>query len=166
MSNPRFTPITSDLLARKGDAMPSTMSGKPSLFWRRPPLAETSRDLRMTSPEAARDLRMVMAEPLRAAHVSEIAHEFHGPDHEPAPAGVVPPMVPPEGPRPHKMMVTLSHGDYEKLGIAAVKKGITRQQMLRVAVDLHIDRLKREYGGCGCMAIGGTGQCGEGCGAA
>lgn len=62
------------------------------------------------------------------------------------------------------MMVTLSHADYEKLGIAAVKKGITRQQMLRVAVDLHIVRLKREFGGCGCMAMGGIGECREGCG--
>lgn len=154
MSNPRFTPITSDLLARKGDAMPSTMSGKPSLFWRRPPVAAES--LR-SAPQPVRDLRLLAAEP---------AHDFHPIDHEPPPAGVVPPMVPPEGPRPHKMMVTLSHSDYEKLGIAAVKKGLTRQQMLRVAVDLHIERLKREYGGCGCMAMGGSGTCGEGCGAA
>src|SRR3569832_2814109 len=153
MSQSRFAPITSDLLARKGDAMPSTMSGKPSLFWRRPPVADPPRpprDLRLTL-EPGSDLRMPEPEP----HVHEI---------DPVPANVVPPM-PPEGPRPHKMMVTLSHADYEKLGIAAVKKGITRQQMLRVAVDLHFERLKREFGGCGCMAMGGSGTCGEGCGA-
>lgn len=153
----RFTPMTSDLLARKGEASPSAI--KPSLFWRRPPVAEPPR------PQQPRDLRLLPAEPPRdlRAVAPEPAVEPH--EIDPVPANVVPPMVPPEGPRPHKMMVTLSHADYEKLGIAAVKKGITRQQMLRVAVDLHIERLKREFGGCGCMAMGGTGQCGEGCGA-
>ena len=115
---------------------------------------ETMRDLRVI-PHEQHDLRGVAPEPILELHPHEI---------DPVPAGVVPPMGP-EGPRPNKMMVTLSHADYEKLGIAAVKKGVTRQQMLRVAVDLHIERLKREYGGCGCMAMGGTGQCGEGCGA-
>jgi hypothetical protein len=161
----RFTPITSDLLARKGEASPSAI--KPSLFWRRPPLAEArpqvTRDLRLMPAEPVRDLRQIAMEPSHDVRTIAPDPMF---DHEidPVPANVVPPM-PPEGPRPHKMMVTLSHADYEKLGIAAVKKGVTRQQMLRVAVDLHIDRLKREYGGCGCMAMGGTGQCGEGCGA-
>ncbi len=157
----RFTPITSDLLARKGDAMPSAPASKPSLFWRRPPMPEPPAIRAGTGPapdplEQSRDLRAVTPEPVLELH-QEV---------QPLPASVVPPMVPPDGPRPHKMMVTLSHGDYEKLGIAAVKKGVTRQQMLRVAVDLHIARLKREYGGCGCMAMGGAGQCGEGCGAA
>ena len=53
-------------------------------------------------------------------------------------------------------MIALSSSDYEKLGIAAVKKGVTRQQILRMALDAHLGRLKREYGGCGCMAMGGT----------
>jgi len=160
----RFSPMTSDLLARKGEASPSSI--KSSLFWRRPPLAEaprSARDLRLTPPEPhdlratdpVHDLRIVAPEP-----VFDHTHEI-----DPAPANVVPPMVPPEAQRPHKMMVTLSHADYEKLGIAAVKKGITRQHMLRIAVDLHIERLKREYGGCGCMAMGGAGTCTEGCGA-
>jgi hypothetical protein len=73
--------------------------------------------------------------------------------------------MPPDGPKPHKMMVTLTASEYEKLGIAAVKKGLTRHQIVRYALDLHLDRLKREYGGCGCMAMG-PGNCGEGCGAA
>lgn len=62
----RFTPITSDLLARKGEASPSAI--KPSLFWRRPPPVEPSRpqpsrDLR--APETVRDLRLAVAEPSR-----------------------------------------------------------------------------------------------------
>jgi hypothetical protein len=126
----RFAPITSSLLARKGDAMPSAAVAnavKPSLFWSRetppapPPLAE--------------------------------------PPH-PAP---LPPS--PEGPaKPHRMVVMLTPNEFERLGIAAVKKNLTRHQIVRAALDTHLDRLKREYGGCGCMANGGS--CSNGCGAA
>ena len=71
---------------------------------------------------------------------------------------------PPLGDKPHRMMVTLSAAEFEKLGIAAVKKGMTRHQIVRVALDTHLERLKREYGGCGCMAMGSGCQsgCGEG----
>jgi hypothetical protein len=62
------------------------------------------------------------------------------------------------------MMVTLTAVEFERLGIAAVKKGVTRHQIVRDALDLHMDRLKREYGGCGCMATGGS--CSRDCGAA
>jgi hypothetical protein len=154
MSNPRFSPITSDLLARKGDATPSTLATKPSLFWRRAaaPVAEPLRP-------AAEPVRPA-AEPARPAPDLRMAPDLRRTP-EPPPAAAPPPL--PDGPRPHKMMVTLSAGDYEKLGIAAVKKGLTRHQLLRVAIDLHLERLKREYGGCGCMALG-PGNCGEGCG--
>ena len=73
-----------------------------------------------------------------------------------------PPPPPPAAERPHRMMIALSPSDYEKLGIAAVKKGVTRHQVLRSALDAHLERLKREYGGCGCMAMGGP--CRDGCG--
>jgi hypothetical protein len=61
------------------------------------------------------------------------------------------------------MVLTLSALEFEKLGIVAVKKGVTRNQVLKCALDSHLERLKREYGGCGCMAMGGG--CTEGCGA-
>ncbi len=125
MSNPRFAPITSSLLARKGDAMPS--GAKPSLFW--------TRDLPPPPP-------LPVAAP-------EVAHT--------APL----PPDPPDIAKPHRMMVTLTASEFEKLGIAAVKKGLTRQQVLRIGLDAHLERLKREYGGCGCMAMGG---CDQGCG--
>ena len=130
MSNPRFAPMTSSLLARKGDATPSGV--KPSLFWTRdvPPPAPPP-----PPPPAALSL----------------------PHTAPLPPG------PPDGAKPHRMMVTLTASEFEKLGIAAVKKGLTRQQVLRIGLDAHLERLKREYGGCGCMAMGGA--CGEGCGA-
>jgi hypothetical protein len=81
----------------------------------------------------------------------------------PAARSETPPPLPP-GEKPHRMMVTLSQAEFERLGIAAVKKGLTRHQILRAALDAHLDRLKREYGGCGCMAMGAA-PCEEGCGA-
>lgn len=120
----RFAPITSSLLARKGDAMPS--GAKPSLFWARETLPPPP---------------PVIAEAPRLER----------------------PPGPPDTGKPHRMMVTLSPTDFERLGIAAVKKGLTRHQLVHAALDAHLERLKREYGGCGCMATGGS--CSEGCGA-
>lgn len=114
MSTSRFTPITSELFARKGDASPSGM--KPSLAWTREPAV----------PSAPKT-----------------------------------PPPPPTVARPHRMILTLSALEYEKLGIAAVKKGVSRHHILRSALDTHLMRLKREYGGCGCMAMGGP--CGDAC---
>ena len=121
----RFAPITSSLLARKGDATPSAVAAKPSLFWAReaPP------------PPAM--------EPPRLAPL---------------------PPSPSDPAKPHRMIVTLTANEFERLGIAAVKKNLTRHQIVRAALDAHLDRLKREYGGCGCMATGGS--CSDGCGAA
>ena len=80
---------------------------------------------------------------------------------EPVPPKPDLPPPPPPADRPHRMMIALSSSDYERLGIAAVKKGVTRHQVLRSALDAHLERLKREYGGCGCMAMGGP--CRDGC---
>jgi len=120
VSQAKFSAITSSLLARKGDAVPSAVAPKPSLFWWRA--------------------------------------NGHPPDTEPKNARTkkaAKPPRPPEPGRPHKMVVVLSAAEYEKLGIAAVKKGVTRHQVVRSALDLHLERLKCEYAGCSCMATGG-----------
>ncbi|HEY0107563.1 MAG TPA: hypothetical protein VGB91_15890 [Rhizomicrobium sp.] len=113
MSNPRFSPITAALFARKGDAAPS--DAKPSLAWTRAPVAPPVPPLPSAPP--------VAEEP------------------------------PPPDARVHRMMLTLTPLEFEKLGIAAVKKGLTRHQVLKAALDVHLTRLKREFGGCGCMAM-------------
>jgi hypothetical protein len=69
----------------------------------------------------------------------------------------------PDGAKMHRMMVTLSASEFEKLGIAAVKKGVTRHQMVRTALDLYLEQLRREFGTCTCMTVDGT--CMAGCGA-
>ena len=119
MSQTKFTPITSRLLARKGDAVPSMVAGKPSLISR---LAER-----------------------KASAASKVTANDSAQSGPPA--------------KPHKMTVTLSAGEYEKLGIAAVKKGVTRHQLVRTALDLHLERLQQEYSNCSCMG----GSCDGGC---
>jgi hypothetical protein len=120
VSQIRFTPITSNLLARKGDAAPSAVAGKPSLVQANGRAAAGEQSKRTLEP-------------------------------------------PPDGAKSHRMMVTLSASEFEKLGIAAVKKGVTRHQVVRTALDLYLEQLRREFGNCTCMTL--DGPCMAGCGA-
>lgn len=53
----------------------------------------------------------------------------------------------------------LSECEYQRLGIVAVKKDTTRQQILRQAVEHYLTVVESEYGrACGCLS-------GQGCGA-
>ena len=129
MSQTKFTPITSRLLARKGDAVPSAIAAKAAKFWRRAGAQPPS------APPAAGDANQA----------------------------ALPPDTPHTG-KTHKMTVLLTASEYEKLGIAAVKKGVTRHQVVRTALDLHLDSLQQEYARCVCMTAGEPRD--EGCGAA
>jgi hypothetical protein len=181
MNGSHFAPITSALLARKGDAMPSGLTKKPSLFWARdavpPPPVDAPRaaaaplpapELPRAAPVAAPavDLRTARAAPPaietpRAASVAPVAPDQRAMS-APLPAAETPATVPPPPlVKPHKLMVALTPDEFERIGIAAVKKGVTRHQILRTALDLHMTRLGREYGGCGCMA---GAPCHAGCG--
>jgi hypothetical protein len=122
VSQIRFTPITSNLLSRKGDAAPSAVAGKPSL---------------VRANGSLPHFASAQAKP--------------------------PAATPPDGVKSHRMMVTLSASEFEKLGIAAVKKGVTRHQMVRTALDLYLEQLRQEFGTCSCMTLDGT--CMAGCGA-
>jgi len=125
VSQIRFTPITSNLLARKGDAAPSAVAGKPSFI---------------------------------GANGSAVPLISGGQPGRPSETPLSP-----DGAKSHRMMVTLSASEFEKLGIAAVKKGVTRHQMVRTALDLYLEQLRREFGACTCMTVDGT--CMAGCGA-
>jgi hypothetical protein len=51
-----------------------------------------------------------------------------------------------------KCTVRMSHHDYERLGIVAVKEGKTRQRLLQEAVDQMIAGISRNYGSsCPCL---------------
>lgn len=47
--------------------------------------------------------------------------------------------------RPRKLAVKVSQADYERLGLAAVKKDMTRSDIVRQAIDSYLERLSREY---------------------
>jgi hypothetical protein len=53
----------------------------------------------------------------------------------------------------HRIMIVLTEEEHETLGIVAVKKGFTRHQVLRKALDGYLEWLVDEYGGrCRCVA--------------
>jgi hypothetical protein len=64
--------------------------------------------------------------------------------------------------RPHKVRIALSDAEFEAFGLAAVKRGISRQQILRGAVNRYLDELAHDYGQtCACLARGvGNQPCG------
>ncbi|HXL98850.1 MAG TPA: hypothetical protein VN932_02895 [Rhizomicrobium sp.] len=74
-----------------------------------------------------------------------------------APPPVASPPMPqahvPAAEKPHRVMIALSNEEFEKLGIAAVKKGTTRHLIARQAIDLYFEQLHREFREeCRCMA--------------
>ncbi len=172
MSTPHFAPITSSLLARKGDAAPSAIAGRPTMFWRREPEPSTIQPFVSESlPRVAAVVSNAEPEPASEAPRPFVVTPL--PEAPPRPVVAKPeprrvvaavPDVAPHTPVPapdgklHKIMVALTPVEFEKLGIAAVKKGVTRHHIVRTALDLHLARLQREYGGCGCMANGGECQ--------
>ncbi len=59
--------------------------------------------------------------------------------------------LPPQGPR--KLAVKISQADYERLGLAAVKKNLTRSDIVRQAIDSYLQGLSREYRNeCRCIS--------------
>lgn len=69
---------------------------------------------------------------------------------------VVPPPPPPAKDR--SCSLRMSAHDYERLGILAVKGGVKRQDLLKLALAQFLDSKAREYG-CACL-----GACNNNCG--
>jgi hypothetical protein len=75
-----------------------------------------------------------------------------------APVGVplsdkeLPPLAMLPGADGKKIAVRMSHHDYERLGILAVKQNTTRQRLLQEAVDGLLAGMPRNFGGaCACL---------------
>ena len=116
MSQPRFARITAELLARKGAAMPSSVTGFAAA----------------TPP----------AKPVELPFAEGHAHREHDLNHK-------------------KLFVSLSHPEYERLAIAAVKTGLTRHQLIRDALEQYFEQLSRDMGH-DCRCVAGT-VCGRSC---
>jgi hypothetical protein len=128
----KFAPITAGLLTRKGQAGPSILTGAKNPFaWHgealnAPPPSER--------PESGSVIPM---------------HE------DMAPAKAPPRRTPPAPGAKRKISLALSPQEHETLGIVAVKRGVTRNQVLREALDGYLERLADEFRTqCGCIASG------------
>jgi hypothetical protein len=140
MSNVRFASMTSALLARKGQAAPSQpFPPPPDSYWR--PVARVNGD---SVPASASALATVREEP---------THE----ESEETPLVVTAKLMTDD--RPHKVRVSLSNGEFERFGLAAVKRGIARHQLIREAINDYVDRLMRDYENCGCITGAPTTAC-------
>ena len=146
MSRPKFAPMTSSLLARKGEALPS--------------LIGTRSRLREIEHHHIEDGPAFLTERAPAPHGNDhfTGRDLHLVDADRRHEERHPPAAP-DGTR--KLFLRLSAQEYERLGIAAVKKGLTRNDILRDAVNSYIAELVREYqDSCGCIS-GSAARCGD-----
>ncbi len=153
MSSPRYAPITSSLLVRKGEARPWHIPG--SEFAAAPPrIVEMQHEVQheqhevqheKPAPVAPRPAPESMAEPQPRAPVAALApcnSHVDGEEHD------------------KRCTLRLSHAEYERIGIIAVKKEISRQHVLRQAIEHYLADAKEEYqSACGCLG----GVCRSGC---
>ena len=77
------------------------------------------------------------------ARAAEPDHDMHAHDHA------------------KKLFVSLSHGEYERLAIAAVKTGLSRHQLVRDALESYFEQLVRDMGE-ECRCVSGT-RCANRC---
>jgi hypothetical protein len=129
MRQGKFAPITAALLARKGEARPWGYEG-----------GETG-----PAPNAGFFSSQTAAVPL---------HEDHANDASPSPVAFAFPQTS-DGMR--RLTLRVSQRDYERLGLIAAKRDLTRQRLLHQMLDDFLAEAAHEYGvQCGC--IGGSCQ--------
>lgn len=142
MSRPRYAPITASLLVRKGEAKPWTMPGM----------------LDFPPAERREDQAQAAASPPVAAWEPPPPLEWEPPVPQirPATAGG----GGPGEPRERRCTVKLSALEYERLGIVAVKREITRQQALHQAIERYLAAASQEFrSACGCLGGSCRGDC-------
>ena len=186
MSGRQFAAITASLLARKGEAMPSIVraTSKAPILWSSDPRMPATAPLPhlfageddfaaerailrnghardpVQEQEPEHDLRNGYAQDnlhehdLRDDHagVAQFSDYSQAERRTPAFDGIE---------KRHRISLALSQQEHEKLGIVAVKKGLTRHQLMRDALDHYFEKLASEYQSeCACIALGG---CRNGC---
>jgi hypothetical protein len=137
----KFAPMTSNLLVRKGAAEPTVVaaSDKSAMFWPRPQYSAAREAVE--PPPIVAPPREAFPSPKAVAseappETQKLASEHHPERHK-------------------KITVALSDHEHEALGIAAVKLGVTRNHLVRDALDALLESLEKEYGGkCKCIADG------------
>jgi hypothetical protein len=157
MSAQKFASITADLLARKGDASPSGIA--------RPSKATLAWDTQRIVPEMVRfspmhaTLAQSVARP--PAEVKVPTHEDERGSDDAPPAGFAD-HVPATADKRHRISLALTTDEHERLGIVAVKRGMTRHQLMRHALDDYFQKLASEYR-TQCACVSGRAGCRTGC---
>lgn len=133
----RFAPMTSALLARKGDAKPADAPLESFLLDRRDAILERS-----IVPQVERPVVMHVKGDVQ---LSERQEEPRFANDKPAAR------------RRHSISLLVSDSEFERLGLAAIKKRVNRQQLLHLAIDHYLGQLADEYSAnCRCIAVGGS----------
>jgi hypothetical protein len=146
MDESKFGRLTADMLVRKGDATASDIR-RPRRRKHEPPalsIVASNPPREDTSPFRNADQTVVSGD-----H-SDLLLPF----------GVFEHIEQAAAKKQHRLMIVLTEEEYETLGILAVKKGFTRHQVLRKALDGYLEWLVDEYG-TKCRCISST--CSAGC---
>jgi hypothetical protein len=156
MSGGKFASLTANLLVRKGDARPSTilpLAAYPRFVHREPD------ETRHEPDDADAPLAVVLTMNSAPDDVS-VPEEASTPESRPRRGRSVSPPPPPgppgePGDKPRRLVVILTPMEHETLGLVAVKKSLTRHQLLRNAVDEYLALLVEEFDGdCRCIQTG------------
>jgi hypothetical protein len=144
MDESKFGRLTADMLVRKGDAEPSDI-----------------RRQRKKKDAPSLSLAPSPADQLPAYQTADQT-VVPGEDNDLLlPYGVFEHTLGQAAPKKqHRIMIVLTEEEHETLGILAVKKGFTRHQVLRKALDGYLEWLVDEYGTkCRCISSTCSADC-------
>jgi len=131
----KFASLTAGLLVRKGEARPSVISGGPVVNF--------------PSPERRQEGQSSHGQ---VSHGRKPASTRKTASANPSPPQPREPTV-----KPRRLMVTLTPLEFETLGHMSVKRGTSRHQLVRNALDEYMSLLGEEYAeDCHCIYTGCT----------
>lgn len=161
MNEYKFAPMTASLLARKGYAAPSLGESA-----RHVPAWQNERTHR-PSPILETPWAVLAAEEATFPHGVAATVYTEAKRNPTQAAGFLPApatsstklkgRTPPPADKPRRIMVLVTPHEIERLGIAAIKKGKTRHEILRAALDAYLCELAAEFPGpCHCLGASPT----------
>jgi hypothetical protein len=163
MNRPRYAPITSHLLVRKGEAKPWQVPGADGAEFAHMPenIVPVKAEHSFTDEElqSAADYQNWKRTREADAPSHDRRHTPSRREYQPAPipSPAQPPLQQDTDEHSKRLTLRLTPAEYERLGIIGVKRDMTRQQLLRHAIDCYLAAAKAEYqASCGCLS-------GEGC---
>ena len=157
MNGGKFARLTAELLVRKGKPRPPHAGASVVNF---PPRQQRPDPQNAPAQPREENLEPITQAVAASALREKEPHEAEAPETHQAPRprtahGGKPPPPPSDTVKPRRLMVTLTASEFETLGHMGVKKGATRHQLLRSAVDEYMALLGEEFGGdCQCIYTG------------